>query len=116
MISERQIELINKIASKDTFKYTGEIISGVDIKADIDYKFKITGHRKMMSVGEYYDYLLLKVVITGVHDRISKILFNPVPTEEGKIIAKSFENQLYKFYSDLNRDIQDYLRYFNDSG
>ena len=116
MISERQIELINKIASKDTFKYTGEIISGVDIKADIDYKFKITGHRKMMSVGEYYDYLLLKVVITGVHDHISKILFNPVPTEEGKIIAKSFENQLYKFYSDLNRDIQDYLRYFNDSG
>jgi len=116
MISERQIELINKIASKETFKYTGEIISGVDIKADIDYKFKITGHRKMMSVGEYYDYLLLKVVITGVHDRISKLLFDPTPTEEGKMIAKSFENRLYKFYSDLNQDIQDYLKYFNDSG
>ena len=90
MISEKQVKLINKITSKETFKYTGDIISGVDIKADIDYKFKITGHRKMVSVGEYYDYLLLEVVITGVHDRISKILFDPAPTEEGKIIAKSF--------------------------
>jgi hypothetical protein len=116
MISEKTIEIINKVVSKETFKYTGEIISGVDIKADIDYKFRITGHRKMMSVGEYYDYLLLEVVITGVHDSISKVLFDPAPTEEGKIIAKSFENQLYKFYSDLNRDIQDYLKYFNDSG
>jgi hypothetical protein len=115
MISERQIELINKIVSKETFKYTGEIISGVEIRGDIDYKFKIIGHRKMMSVGEYYDYLLLKVVITGTHDRISKLLFDPAPTEEGKMIAKSFENRLYKFYSDLNRDIQDYLTYFNDS-
>lgn len=116
MISEKQVKLINKVVSKETFKYTGEIISGVDIKADIDYKFTITGHKKMMSVGEYYDYLLLEVIITGVHDSISKVLFDPAPTEEGKIIAKSFENQLYKFYSDLNRDIQDYLKYFNDSG
>ena len=69
----------------------------------------------MISVGEYYDYLLLKVVITGTHDRISKLLFDPTPTEEGKLIAKSFENRLYKFYSDLNQDIQDYLKYFNDS-
>lgn len=115
MISKKQIELINKIVSKETFKYTGEIISGVDMKANIDYKFKITGHKKMISVGEYYDYLLLKVVITGTHDRISKLLFDPTPTEEGKLIAKSFENRLYKFYSDLNQDIQDYLKYFNDS-
>jgi hypothetical protein len=115
MISEKAVSLINKIVSKKTFKYTDEIISGVDIKADIDYKFQITGHRKMMSVGEYYDYLLLKVVITGVHDPLSLMLFDPTPTEEGKIIAKSFEQRLYKFYSDLNKDIQDYLRYFNDS-
>ena len=46
MISKKQIELINKIVSKETFKYTGEIISGVDMKANIDYKFKITGHKK----------------------------------------------------------------------
>ena len=116
MISERQIKLINKIVSNKTFKYTGEIIQGVDQPANIDYKFRITGHKKLMSVGEYYDYLLLEVVITGVHDHISKLLFTPEPTDTGKIMAKMYESKLYRFYSSLNQDIQDYLKYFNDSG
>ena len=116
MISERQINLINKIVSKKTFKYVGEIIHGVDQPADIDYKFQITGHKKMMSVGEYYDYLLLKIVITGVHDTVSKLIFTPEPTDTGEAVARMFKTQLYKFYSDLNQDIQDYLKYFNDSG
>jgi hypothetical protein len=115
MISQRQIDLINKIASKQTFKYTGELIQGVDQPADIDYKFQITGHRKMMSVGEYYDYLLLKVVITGVHDYISKLIFTPQSTDTGKEVARMFESQLYGFYSRLNQEIMNYLRYFNDS-
>jgi hypothetical protein len=115
MISQRQIDLINKIASKQTFKYTGELIQGVDQPADIDYKFQITGHKKMMSVGEYYDYLLLKVVITGVHDYISKLIFTPQSTDTGKEVARMFESQLYGFYSRLNQEIMNYLRYFNDS-
>ena len=115
MISEKQVKLINKIASKDTFKYTGEIIQGVDQPADIDYKFTITGHKKMMSVGEYYDYLLLKVVITGVHDPVSKLIFTPQSTDTGRAVARMFESQLYGFYSRLNQEIMNYLRYFNDS-
>jgi len=116
MISEKQVNLINKIASKETFKYTGDIIQGVDQPGDIDYKFTITGHKKMMSVGEYYDYLLLKVVITGVHDPVSKLIFTPEPTDTGKSIARTFESHLYRFYSSLNQEIMEYLRYFNDSG
>jgi hypothetical protein len=115
MISEKQVKLINKIASKQTFKYTGEIIHGVDQPADIDYKFQITGHKKMMSVGEYYDYLLLKVVITGAHDPVSKLIFTPAPTDTGKEVARMFERQLYGFYSRLNQEIMNYLKYFNDS-
>ena len=116
MISEKQVNLINKIVSKETFKYTGEIIQGVDQPADVDYKFRITGHKKMMSVGEYYDYLLLEVVITGVHDPVSKLIFTPQSTDAGKAVARMFESQLYGFYSRLNQEIMDYLKYFNDSG
>ena len=116
MISQQTIQIINKIAFKQTFKYTGELIQGVDQPADIDYKFQITGHKKMMSVGEYYDYLLLKVVITGVHDYISKLIFTPEPTDTSKMVARAFESQLYGFYSRLNQEIMNYLRYFNDSG
>jgi len=115
MISEKAIQLINKIVSKETFKYTGELIQGVDQQADIDYKFRITGHRQMMSVGEYYDYLLLEVTITGVNDPISKMVFIPQPTDAGKTVARMFETQLYGFYSRLNQEIMNYLRYFNDS-
>lgn len=115
MISEKQVNLINKIASKETFKYTGELIQGVDQPADIDYKFRITGHRKMMSVGEYYDYLLLEVTITGANDPVSKLIFTPQSTDTGKAVARMFESQLYGFYSRLNQEIMNYLRYFNDS-
>jgi hypothetical protein len=115
MISEKQVNLINKIASKETFKYTGEFIQGVDQPADIDYKFRITGHRKMMSVGEYYDFLLLEVTITGANDPISKMIFTPQSTDTGKEVARMFQSQLYGFYSRLNQEIMNYLRYFNDS-
>jgi hypothetical protein len=70
----------------------------------------------MMSVGEYYDYLLLEVVITGVHDHISKLIFTPEPTDTGKSIARMYESKLYRFYSSLNQEIQDYLKYFDNSG
>jgi len=115
MISEKTIQLINKIVSKETFKYTGELIQGVDQLADIDYKFRITGHRKMMSVGEYYDYLLLEVTITGVNDPISNMIFTPQPTDTSIAVARMFETQLYGFYTRLNQEIMNYLRYFNDS-
>ena len=113
MLSEKQINSINqKILSNRVFKFTGSIISGVDTPSDIDYTVKITGYKKMMSVGEYYDYALLKVTIIGVNDYLSKLLFSPEQTEDGKMIAKSFESRLYKFYSDLNLDINRFLRIF----
>lgn len=113
MLSEKQINSINqKILSNRVFKFTGSIISGVDTPSDIDYTVKITGYKKMMSVGEYYDYVLLKVTIIGVNDYLSKLLFSPEQTEDGKMIAKSFESRLYKFYSDLNLDINRFLHIF----
>jgi hypothetical protein len=117
MISERQINLINKIASKQTFNYTGELIVGVNKNVDIDYRFRITGHKKMISVGEYYDYLLLDVNIISLNDELSQLVFgyNDAITD-GVDYSKVFESRMYKFYSDLNRDIENYLKYFNDSG
>ena len=117
MISEQTIKIINKIASKNTFKYTGDIIQGVDQPADVDYKFQITGHKKMISVGEYYDYLLLDVNIISLNDKLSQLVFgyNDAITD-GVDYSKVFESRMYKFYSDLNRDIENYLKYFNDSG
>ena len=115
MLSEKTINKINHLISKRNFKFKGQIIGDLpeSMISDIDYTFEITGYKKMMSVGEYYDHTLLKVTITGLNDPLSKLLFSPEPTEQGKMIAKSFENRLYKFYSDLNLDISNYLRIFD---
>jgi hypothetical protein len=83
--------------------------------SDIDYKFKIDGYKKMTSVGEEYDYALLNVVITGLNDKFSQLLFTPEDNEQGKMIAKSFENRLYKFYSELNLEMTRFLRIFDDN-
>lgn len=113
MLTEKQINSINeKILSKKVFKFTGELIAGYPKPSDIDYTVKITGYKKMISVGEYYDYALLKVTIIGLNDDLSKLLFEPQQTEEGNIIARSFESRLYKFYSNLNLDITKFLRIF----
>jgi hypothetical protein len=116
MLSEKIIELINKIASNKTFNYNGEIIAGADVKSDIDYKFKVTGQRKMMSVGEYYDYLKLEVTITGFNDKFSRLIFGFDEQYKHMDFEKMYKSQLYPFYNRLNQQIQEYLKYFNTTG
>jgi hypothetical protein len=116
MLTEKQLNRINKLLSTRTFKYKGQIIPDLpeSMRSDIDYKFKIDGYKKMTSVGEEYNYALLNVVITGLNDRFSQLLFTPEDNEQGKMIARSFENRLYKFYSDLNLEMSNFLRIFDD--
>jgi hypothetical protein len=115
MLTEKQLNRINKLLSTRTFNYKGKIIPDLpeSMNSDIDYKFKIDGYKKMTSVGEEYDYALLNVVITGLNDRFSQLLLTPEDNEQGKMIAKSFENRLYKFYSDLNLEMSNFLRIFD---
>lgn len=117
MLTEKQLERINKLLSTRTFNYKGQIINDLpeSMRSDIDYKFKIDGYKKLMSVGEYYDYALLNVVITGLNDKFSKLLLTPEDNEQGRIIAKSFENRLYGFYSALNLEMTRFLRIFDDN-
>ena len=115
MLTEKQLNRLNKLLSTRKFKFKGQIIPDLpeSMNSDIDYKFKIDGYKKMTSVGEEYNYALLNVVITGLNDRFSQLLFTPEDNEQGKMIAKSFENRLYKFYSDLNLVMTNFLRIFD---
>ena len=115
MLTEKQLNRINELLSTRTFKFKGQIINDLpeSMASDIDYKFKVDGYKKMTSVGEEYNYALLNVVITGLNDRFSQLLFTPEDNEQGKMIAKSFENRLYKFYSDLNLVMTNFLRIFD---
>jgi hypothetical protein len=113
MLSEKQLELINKIASKETFKYVGELIPNADPTADIDYKFRVTSYKKMISVGEYYDYLKVEVTIVGLNDYLSRIVFGFDEVNKHLNLHNMFKTQLYPFYNKLNFSIRDYLQSFD---
>jgi hypothetical protein len=117
MLTEKQLNRINELLSTRTFKFKGQIINDLpeSMISDIDYKFKIDGYRKMTSVGEEYDYALLNVVIIGLNDNLSRLLFTPEDNEQGKMIARSFENRLYKFYSNLNLEMTNFLSIFDSN-
>ena len=65
MLSEKQIEITNKLLSNKVFTYRGPMFSsnwdqlsindGAQI--DFDYTIRLSGYKKMISVGEYWDYI-----------------------------------------------------------
>jgi len=73
MISEKHIERINKVIKDMVFEFEGEIFTP-DLKIKFDYQFAITGQRKMISVGEYYDFLDVLVEIVDADEKSLKLL------------------------------------------
>jgi len=103
MISEKHIQSINKIISNIIFDYVGEISHGLEI--EFKYQFVITGQRKMISVGEYYDYLDVLVEITDGDKRVTTIFS----------VFKELKNSLlkdYKLNNHLTNLINEELKYF----
>ena len=73
MISEKHIERINKVIKDMVFEFEGNIFTP-DLSVKFEYQFVITGQRKMISVGEYYDYLEVLVEIVDADDRSIKFI------------------------------------------
>ena len=114
MISQNLIEKINELVGDKTFKYSGELIPGATTIISIEYKFKITGVKQMISVGEYYDYLLIDVTITGLNDPLSRLVFGFDEKNKHHNFEAMFKTQLYPFYNGLNQNISSFLRPFDD--
>jgi hypothetical protein len=82
MLTEKQIEVTNKILSNKVFTYKGPMFSsnwdrqssndGVEI--DFDYTIRLSGYKKMISVGEYWDYIKVDVIITKLNNDFLKRL------------------------------------------
>ena len=73
MISEKHIERINKVIKDMVFEFEGNIFTP-DLSVKFEYQFAITGQRKMISVGEYYDYAFYDITILDVSDMLKKYL------------------------------------------
>lgn len=117
MEKENLIRIINKYFQNKILNYKGPIIHGVDIEGDIDFNIEVLGTRKMISVGEYYDYFILKITIVGLNNDLSKLLFGLIPGMEdfSRILSEKefwyFKQQLILYLSSIIRFFDsDYVR------
>jgi hypothetical protein len=104
MISEKHIERINKVIKDMVFDYNGKIFTP-DLNIEFQYQFIITGQRRMISVGEYYDHLDVLVEIIDGNERTTKFF----------VVFKTLNDNLNKDYmlnNKLGNSISDELSYF----
>ena len=118
MLTEKQIDKINNILEKKVFNYNGPIVSGAPNNGDIDYKINLLGYKKMMSVGEYYNYLKISVNIIGLNNQISKLVFGwfdkPYGSMSPKDWAEMLKNNFYQFKLHLESEIRAIISIFDN--
>jgi len=104
MISEKHIERINKVIKDMVFEFEGNIFTP-DLRVKFEYQFAITGQRKMISVGEYYDYLdvLVEIIDTDEHSIKLLAVFS---------LLKNNVNNDYILKTRLDNALSEELSYF----
>lgn len=110
---DNTIKVMNRFLENREFKFKGKLLGDYTSAvpdSDIDFKFKIVGSKKMISVGDYYDYLIVEVNLIRLNDLLSQLFFTPDGDSRGDILKMS----LNFFYYELNNYISSILRPFGD--
>jgi hypothetical protein len=87
------------------FNYKGGLISDGDITIDIDYKVRLLGYKKLISIGEWRDFVRVEVEFIKYNNAMSKKIFGDLFT---------IENLPYYFKNKIDREITDFLTIFDD--
>jgi len=112
MLTEKEINRLNGILENMTFKYTDGLFSEDSGKINMDIKFQILGYKKMISVGEYYDYLRISVTLLNFKDEITQKIFLKLGVN-GDFLNKYFKDNMYYFKIKLESRIRDILKMFD---
>ena len=102
MYTEEKLRRVNKVIKDMVFECKGEIHSGMFVT--VEYQFQITGVKKMISVGEWYDFLVVDITIVDGDKRFD-VLTKIMPD----LITKE-----YRLLLNLDRSISYELVYFFD--
>ena len=102
MYTEEKLRRVNKVIKDMVFTYEGQLIVGLDWKAEFDYQFQIKGVRQMISVGELYDYLMVDVTIID-GDKMFLV--------SAKLMGMFVTNE-YLLKNNLSMNISEELQYF----
>ena len=115
MYTNEEQSQLNKFLDHETFTMDTDFFGG-DSKFEFEYKFKLVGTKKMISVGEYYNYIRVYVTIIDGEDRFKKLLnvLGNVQKINEPIFLGNFLKNEYRFNNQLSRNISDNLKYFSD--
>jgi dsDNA-binding SOS-regulon protein len=111
MLTEKEQDSINRVLKNHIIEYYGDFLfEGDSVK--FYFKIKLDGTRKMMSVGEYYDYVIVDVIFVDADERVKKILAILVGKNKERLLE--FLKNDYRFSNNIIRTISDELMYFSD--
>jgi len=113
MLTDQEINRLNKFLENKTFNYQGLMIFNTKIMVDLDYKFKILGYRQMISVGEYYDYMKISLTIFNFRDKLSQLIFHSSDTKEQEFLRSFFDDNLFFFKQQILESITNILINFD---
>ena len=109
MLTDQEINRLNKFLENKTFNYQGPMILNPKIMGDLDYKFEIIGYKKMISVGDYYNYLKISLTIFNFRDKFSQALFGFQNTEQQEFWKSFFNDRLFFFKQQILENIRNIL-------
>ena len=100
-ISQKKIDKINKVIKDMVFTYKGLVSDWA--KAEFEYQFQIIGKKPMISVGDWYNFLIVSVLVVDGSNNTTLFLkyMTTLLTE-------------YRTLRNLNYSISDELQYFFD--
>ena len=124
MFTPKEIQAINQSVSNEEFETEVWLSSDSDTKNNrVTYSFKIIGIKPMISVGEFYDYVVYDITILDASDKLKKflnIVLNFFIKSFGKEDAKQkLKNYLKKegyILININNEINNFLSYFVGGG
>lgn len=109
MLTDKELNIVRRFIENKTHTFKGELLYQVPKESEFDFKIDLKGYRKMISVGEYYDYLIVGVTVTKLKDPVSELLMGNKYGDHAEV----FKKNLYFLYNKLNSYIYDLLSYFD---
>lgn len=113
-MTEKEINDINRYLKGKTFSENVRFWSSDEPNFEVEYKFKILGTKKMISVGEYYDHLILDIEIVDADDITTQLfgIYAKIGNHFESAIEKMVKDN-YLFIVDITYSIRELLKYFS---
>ena len=114
MFNEKERQQVNRYLSNETFTCSVPFFSYDGPKYEVEYRFKVIGEKKMISVGEYYMYSEVDIEILDIEEKY-KLYFKIMGKDfdKDRLVRVFFEKE-DTFNYGIKECIDENLKYFTN--